>query len=34
VAVLALEPGKTLLLDRAVCGQLAGKHKISVVALD
>lgn len=30
IAVLALEPGKTILLDRAQCEELAKKHKISV----
>lgn len=30
IAVLALEAGKTLLLDRAQCEELARKHKISV----
>jgi len=31
IAVLALEPGKTLLLEREACAGLAKKHKISVV---
>jgi len=34
IAVLALEPGKTLLLEREACAQLAKTNKISVVALD
>jgi hypothetical protein len=34
IAVLALEPGKTLLLERDVCEQLAKKSKISVIAVD
>jgi UDP-2,3-diacylglucosamine hydrolase len=31
IAVLALEPGKTLLLDQSVCEELAKKNKIAVV---
>jgi DUF1009 family protein len=30
IAVLALEPGKTILLDQDVCAQLAKKHKITL----
>jgi DUF1009 family protein len=33
VTALALESGKTLLLEREACEQLAGKHKISVTAI-
>jgi DUF1009 family protein len=33
IAVLALEPGKTLLLERETCEQLAKKNKISVLAI-
>ena len=31
VAVLALEAGKTLLLEQETCGQLAKENKISLV---
>jgi DUF1009 family protein len=34
LAVLALEPGKTLLLEQAACAELAKKNRISVVALE
>jgi DUF1009 family protein len=34
ISVLALEPGKTLLLERVACAELAKKHKISVVTLE
>jgi len=34
IAVLALESGKTLLLDRGQCEALAKKHKISVLTMD
>jgi DUF1009 family protein len=34
IAVLALEPGKTLLLEREACAGLAKKNKISVVTLE
>ncbi len=30
ISVLALEPGKTLLLDKEICAQLAKKHKITL----
>jgi DUF1009 family protein len=30
IAVLALEPGKTILLDQEACAQLAKKHKITL----
>jgi DUF1009 family protein len=33
VVVLALEPGKTLLLEREACAQLAQKNKISVTTV-
>jgi DUF1009 family protein len=33
ISVLALEPGKTLLLDQEVCAQIAAKNKISVVTV-
>jgi len=33
IAVLALEAGKTLLLEHETCAQLAGKHKISVTTV-
>jgi len=33
ISVLALEPGKTLLLEAETCAQLAKKHKISVVTV-
>ena len=33
INVLALEPGKTLLLEAETCAQLAKKHKISVVTV-
>jgi DUF1009 family protein len=33
VAVLALEAGKTLLLEQETCGQLAKKNKISVTTI-
>ena len=33
IAVLALESGKTLLLEQETCAQLAKKHKISLVAV-
>ena len=33
VAVLALESGKTLLLEREACEQLANKNKISVMTI-
>ena len=34
INVLALEPGKTLLLEAAACAQLAKKHNISVVTVE
>jgi DUF1009 family protein len=34
VAVLALEAGKTLLLEQETCGQLAKRDKLSVVAVE
>jgi DUF1009 family protein len=34
LAVLALEPGKTLLLEQAVCAELAKKNRISVVTME
>ena len=34
IAVLALEPGKTLLLEAEACAQLAKKNKISVVTVE
>jgi UDP-2,3-diacylglucosamine hydrolase len=34
IAVLALEPGKTLLLDRPQCEELAKKNKISVTTIN
>jgi hypothetical protein len=34
ISVLALEPGKTLLLEREACAALAQKHKISVVTVE
>jgi DUF1009 family protein len=34
IAVLALESGKTLLLEQDTCAQLAKKHKIAIVAVD
>ena len=34
ISVLALEPGKTLLLEAEACAQLAKKHKISVVTVE
>ncbi len=34
ISVLALEPGKTLLLEREACEQLAKKNKISVVTVE
>jgi hypothetical protein len=34
IAVLALESGKTLLLDRPQCEELAKKHKISVTTIN
>ena len=33
ISVLALEAGKTLLLEQETCGSLAQKHKITVVAV-
>ena len=33
ISALALEPGKTLLLDQETCAALAKKHKISVVTV-
>jgi DUF1009 family protein len=33
ISVLALESGKTLLLERAACEELARKNKISVVTI-
>ncbi len=33
ITALALESGKTILLEREACEQLAGKHKISVTAI-
>jgi DUF1009 family protein len=33
VAVLALEAGRTLLLDQEECAQLAGRHKLSVTTV-
>ena len=33
ISVLALEPGKTLLLDRPICEQLAAEKKISVTTV-
>ena len=33
ISVLAIEPGKTLLLEPEICGQLAKKHKISLFTL-
>jgi hypothetical protein len=34
ISVLALEAGKTLLLEQEACGQLAKKNKISVTTID
>jgi len=34
IAVLALEPGKTLLLEREACEQLAKKNRISLVTVE
>lgn len=34
IAVLAIEPGKTLLLEREACEQLAKKNRISVVTVE
>jgi DUF1009 family protein len=34
IAVLALEAGKTLLLEREACEELAGKNKISVTTIN
>jgi hypothetical protein len=33
ISVLALEAGKSLLLDREQCAELAGQHKISVTTI-
>ena len=33
ISALALEPGKTLLLEQDVCGTLAAKHKISITTV-
>jgi DUF1009 family protein len=34
ISVLALEAGKTLLLEREACGQLAKQNIISVTTID
>jgi hypothetical protein len=34
ISVLALEAGKTLLLERDACEKLAAKNKISLIAID
>jgi DUF1009 family protein len=33
ISVLALEAGKSLLLDSEQCAELAGQHKISVTTI-